>query len=76
MRRNEKNRSMIDAKFRLDFELAKVAGYQLNSDRTVSGTRGSTVNVRNGNTRDNGNHRSRSNNYQSGRGDNRNRQQP
>lgn len=70
-REKESKNSMSSAKFKLDYELAKLAGYRLNVNRTVS-----SINPRHGNTRGNRNNQSGRNNYQSGRGDNRNRQRP
>ncbi|KAL7528710.1 hypothetical protein ACHAXR_002588, partial [Thalassiosira sp. AJA248-18] len=60
--------SLSRAKFRLDYELAKLAGYRLNADRTVSSTHGNGQGSRN-------NGQYKRNNYHAGRGDYRNRHQ-
>ena len=64
-----KTTSMDDAKFLLDSELAKLAGYRLNTSRTVSG--GNANNNNNGGRRyDSSRGNNNRNNYQSGRGGN------
>ena len=71
-----KTTSMEDAKFLLDCELAKLAGYRLNANRTVSGGNTNNSNNNGGRRYESGrcNNNNR-NNYQSGRGGNNSRYQ-